>query len=45
LNQVEMLSDPVLVHDPDVYGALLPSSGVVPAMKIQKVRFIGSTGQ
>jgi PmbA protein len=45
LNQVEMLSDPVLVHDPDVYGALLPSSSVVPAMKIQKVRFIGSTGQ
>ena len=34
----------MLVHDPDVYGALLPSSNVVPAMKIQKVRFIGSTG-
>jgi predicted Zn-dependent protease len=44
-NRVEMMSDPVLVHDPDVYGALLPSSNVVPAMKIQKVRFIGSTGQ
>ena len=44
-NHVEMMSDPVLVHDPDVYGALLPSASVVPAMKIQKVRFIGSTGQ
>ncbi len=43
-NKVEMMSDPVLVHDPDGYGALLPSSSVVPAMKIQKVRFIGSTG-
>jgi len=44
LNHVEMLSDPVLVHDPDIYGALMPSCSVVPAMKIQKVRFIGSTG-
>jgi PmbA protein len=44
LNHVEMMSDPVLIHDPDVYGALLPSASVVPAMKIQKVRFIGSTG-
>jgi predicted Zn-dependent protease len=43
-NHVEMMSDPVLVHDPDVYGALLPSSTVVPAMKINQVRFIGSTG-
>jgi PmbA protein len=43
LNHVEMLSDPVLVHDPDVYGALMPSCSVVPAMKIQKVRFIGSS--
>ena len=44
LNHVEMMSDPVLVHDPDLYGAILPSSSVVPAMKIQKLRFIGSTG-
>ena len=43
LNQVEMLSDPILVHDPDIYGALMPGSSVVPAMKIQKVRFIGSS--
>lgn len=43
-NHVDMMSDPVLVHDPDVYGALLPSASVVPAMKIQKLRFIGSTG-
>jgi PmbA protein len=44
LNRVDMMSDPVLVHDPDIYGALMPSSSVVPAMKIQNVRFIGSTG-
>jgi len=43
LNHVEMLSDPVLVHDPDIYGALMPSCSVVPAMKIQNVRFIGSS--
>jgi predicted Zn-dependent protease len=43
LNHVEMLSDPILVHDPDVYGALMPSCTIVPALKIQKVRFIGST--
>jgi predicted Zn-dependent protease len=43
LNHVEMLSDPVLVHDPDIYGALTPSCSVVPAMKIEKVRFIGSS--
>ncbi len=43
-NRIEMLSDPVLVHDPDVYGALIPSCSVVPALKIHQVRFIGSTG-
>jgi len=44
-NNIEMLSDPVLVHDPEGYGALIPSSSVVPAIKIRKVRFIGSSGR
>jgi predicted Zn-dependent protease len=44
-NQIEMLSDPALVHDPEGYGALIPTSNVVPAVKIRKVRFIGSTGK
>jgi len=44
-NQIEMLSDSVLVHDPEGYGALIPTSNVVPALKIRKVRFIGSTGK
>jgi len=44
-NHIEMLSDPVLVHDPEGYGALIPSSSVVPALKIRKVRFIGSSGK
>jgi PmbA protein len=42
---IEMLSDPSLVHDPEGYGALIPTSNVVPAIKIRNVRFIGSTGQ
>jgi predicted Zn-dependent protease len=43
-NNVEMLSEPLLVHDPAGYGALIPSSTVAPALKIKKVRFTGSTG-
>lgn len=41
---IEMLSDPVRVHDPEGYGALIPACSVVPALKIRKVRFQGSTG-
>lgn len=44
-NQIEMLSDPVRVHDPEGYGALIPSCTVAPALKIRGVRFIGSTGK
>lgn len=44
-NRVEMLSEPSIVHDPDGYGAMIPSCTVVPALKIKKVRFIGSTGR
>lgn len=44
-NNITMLSEPVVVHDPDGYGALMPSCTVVPALKIKKVRFIGSTGK
>jgi predicted Zn-dependent protease len=43
-NSVEMLSEPHIVHDPDGYGAVIPACTVVPALKIKKVRFIGSTG-
>ena len=42
---IEMLSDPQLVHDPEGYGAMIPSCSVVPALRIRKVRFIGSTGR
>lgn len=42
---VEMLSEPRIVHDPDGYGAMIPACTVVPAIKIKKVRFIGSTGR
>jgi predicted Zn-dependent protease len=44
-SNIEMLSDPQLVHDPEGYGAMIPSCSVVPALRIRKVRFIGSTGQ
>jgi PmbA protein len=44
-NQIEMLSDPIRVHDPEGYGALIPSCTVAPALKIRGVRFIGSTGK
>jgi predicted Zn-dependent protease len=44
-NQIEMLSDPVRVHDPEGYGALIPSCTVAPALKIKNVRFIGSSGK
>ena len=44
-NQIEMLSDPVRVHDPEGYGALIPSCTVAPALKIRNVRFIGSSGK
>src|SRR5262249_11420661 len=37
--RIEMLSEPALVHDPEGYGALIPSSTVVPALKISRVRF------
>jgi predicted Zn-dependent protease len=43
--QIEMLSEPELVHDPEGYGALIPASNVVPALKIRNVRFIGSSGK
>lgn len=44
-NKIEMLSEPSLVHDPEGYGALIPSANIVPALKIRKVRFIGSSGK
>lgn len=44
-NNIRMLSKASLVHDPAGYGPLLPSCTVVPALKIKKVRFIGSTGR
>lgn len=43
-NHVDMLSAPSLVHDPEGYGALVPASTVAPAVRIRKVRFIGSSG-
>ena len=43
-NRIDMLSDPARVHDPEGYGALLPSSTVVPAVRIKNMRFVGSSG-
>lgn len=42
-NRIEMLSEPVRVHDPEGYGALIPSCAVVPALRIKNMRFVGST--
>ena len=42
-NNIEMLSESSLVHDPAGYGALIPTSTVAPAVKIRNVRFVGST--
>jgi predicted Zn-dependent protease len=44
-NRIDMLSDPCRVHDPEGYGALIPSCSVAPALRIKHVRFVGSSGE
>lgn len=44
-NRIDMLSESIRIHDPEGYGALMPSCAVVPAVRIRKMRFVGSSGQ
>lgn len=44
-NRIDMLSESIRIHDPEGYGALMPSSAVVPAVRIRKMRFVGSSGR